>query len=151
MFKILGYTSIIALLCFTACAPAAGGASADSAKIGSMVQAKVDSLTKELAADCDRRIASAVKSKVNAQNAAAAAAAARARTQSSSASSGSSASSLPTNIKPEKKLGKLGGKLGNGGKVISGTGEKVRQTVNKNFDPAKKKKGKLSGKLKGKN
>jgi len=112
-----------------------------------MVQAKVDSLTKELAADCDRRIASAVKSKINAQNAAAAAAAARARTQSSSASSGgNNSSSLPTEIKPAKKVGKLGGKLGKAGKVISGTGEKVKQTVNKNYDPAKKKKGKLSGK-----
>jgi len=107
---------------------------------------KIDSLTKELAADCDRRIASTVKAKASA----AAAAARRTVVPSSSTGSGTGGSSststtLPTTVKPATKTGKLGGNLGNKGKAISGTGEKVKQTVNKNFDKAKRTKGKLKG------
>lgn len=148
MYKILGWAALIALFALSSCTPANGGASSDKAKIRNMVQTKVDSLTKELAADCDRRLATAVKAKANA-----AAFRANAKPSSSGSSSSSSGSAtggntstLPTTVKPSTKKGKLGGNLGKTGKVITGTGQKVKKTVNDNFDPAKRKKGKLGGK-----
>lgn len=146
MNKIFGSFILVAILGIIACNPASTGANSDSAKIQTMVQTKIDSLTKELAADCDRRIASTVKAKAAAAAAARRTVAPSTNTGSGTGGSASTSSTLPTTVKPATKTGKLGGNLGNKGKVISGTGERVKQTVNKTFDPAKKKKGKLSGK-----
>ena len=149
MYKILGWIAVVGMFSLTACNQAANSAASDKAKISKMVKVKVDSLTKELAADCDRRIASAVKAKANAASAAASLRSTTNNTNSTGSagtSSSGNSSTLPTTVKPATKTGKLGGKLGKTGKVITGTGEKIKQTVNRNFDPAKRKKGKLGGK-----
>ena len=123
----------------------ADGKLAETKKINGLVQTKLDSLTKELAADCDKQIASAVKAK------AATMAAIRAASTKAGAPAPKPAQQTTTQTTPEptskvKAKGKLSGAASKTGKVIEGAGQRVKNTVNKNFDPAKKKKSKLSGK-----
>lgn len=148
MNKILGLGLIVALsFGLSSCADQSAAIKMESEKkVKSLVKGKLDSLRKEMAADCDRQMAEAVKEKAqksaNARaNAMIANQAAKKPTVVATPEPKPAAPAPKTTTVNNQKQGKIG-------TAIKNTGEKAKKTVNEKFDAAKKKKGKLGGKIK---